>query len=146
VAKVKRSNVEEAFLAGLLHDMGRPVLLQAASDLCKKAASKPTREDVIAAASLHHAVAGAALVSKWQLPEKVEIAIREHHVAGAEDPLTALLTLADRLAHDLLGDAPAAILSGSDDPSVAILNLYPEDVEGLVARGDAIRQAVEALR
>ena len=33
IARMRRANVESAFLCGLLHDIGKPVILQALADL-----------------------------------------------------------------------------------------------------------------
>ena len=36
IARLRRMNVESAFLIGLMHDIGRPVLLQLVSDLARE--------------------------------------------------------------------------------------------------------------
>jgi HD-like signal output (HDOD) protein len=47
IARQTRNNVEDAFLCGLLHDVGRPVLLQALVTLLREARAHADREAVL---------------------------------------------------------------------------------------------------
>lgn len=130
IAKARRSTVDVAFLAGLFHDFGQPVLLQALVDLAPGA----EREDVLAEVETAHAVVGAQLVTKWAMPAKVAEAVARHHApAGCE--LATVVALADLFAH------------GSDiaAPLAATLNLYPDDVEAIGKRAADIAATVKAI-
>ena len=76
---------EDAFLAGLLHDIGKPVLADYAPHDFQTAIveSQKEREHLHVIEKrvfeLNHAQAGAILLSKWQLPEKITEAILHHH-------------------------------------------------------------------
>src|SRR6478735_3476344 len=71
IARQTRNNVEDAFLCGLLHDVGRPVLLQALVTLLRDAKAVAERENVLALVSELHETAGSALAKAWKLPETV---------------------------------------------------------------------------
>src|SRR5689334_1155092 len=49
IARMRRWNVDEAFLCGLLHDIGRPVLLQTVVDLGKQLRLAPEKAAIQAA-------------------------------------------------------------------------------------------------
>lgn len=130
IAKARRSTVDVAFLAGLFHDFGQPVLLQALVDLAPGA----NPEDVLAEVEVAHAVVGARLVTKWAMPAKVAEAVDRHHVpTGCE--LATIVALADDFAH------------GCDaTPAYAVaLNLYPEDLAAIAKRAPDIAMTVKAI-
>jgi putative nucleotidyltransferase with HDIG domain len=123
---------EEAYLAGLLHDVGRLALLAAAPE--EYYATFHAQEDQnLCAAEQHslqisHAEAGAWLVERWNLDSVMADAILYHHelanrVAGAH-PLIRLLHLANQLADrepalPMAADAGALCqISGLDLPAI----------------------------
>jgi len=84
--------VEEAFLSGMLHDIGRLVL--AVPD---DTASGEDATEVTA----HHAEAGGYLLGLWAFPSHIVSAVAQHHTPHLRaDPgldLTVLVHIADRL-------------------------------------------------
>jgi putative nucleotidyltransferase with HDIG domain len=130
IAKARRTTVDVAFLAGLFHDFGQPVLLQALVDLAPHA----DHADVLAEVETAHAVVGARLVTKWGMPAKVAEAVDRHHVpTGCE--LATIVALADDFAH--ARDATPAY--------AAALNLYPDDLAAIAKRADDIAATVKAI-
>lgn len=91
----------EAFLAGLLHDVGRVIF-------ATHAAPAPEGEDVLARMDDHHAEVGAYLLGLWGFPNSIVEAVAFHHhpmqVEGSGLTLTGLLHVVDRLVHDQAGD------------------------------------------
>jgi putative nucleotidyltransferase with HDIG domain len=82
-----------AFTAGLLHDIGKPVI----SDLFSQSAPEMTQkcdhrlvEDFTAAErellGTDHAEVGGELATHWKLPESLRLAIKFHHHPGQADP------------------------------------------------------------
>ena len=78
---------ETSFVVGMLHDIGRVVVVSALEDLLSKHPDADTRtadgwwaliEDL-------HVVAGSALVEAWQLPHPLAEAVAFHHQLGAWD-------------------------------------------------------------
>jgi len=99
---------DEAFLCGLLHDIGRPVLLQAIDDLRIRQGIKSRRRLELApavmeaAATEYHTEVGARLIENWNLPARFTEVPRYHHDPdAAPDPstLTRIVCLANDLAH-----------------------------------------------
>lgn len=105
-------NADEAFLGGLLHDVGKPVVLQTALDLKTRINIKTRKMEKLPEGLLgeladeFHCSLGASLVDSWQLPGSLGEAIRHHHdpeCAAESGQLARVLRFADRLAHLSLG-------------------------------------------
>jgi putative nucleotidyltransferase with HDIG domain len=84
--------LEDAYVAGILHDMGKiifsnvhPDLLAKIKDFCTEKDLPPsTFEDL--AAGMNHAEIGALVAEKWNFPEALVCAIRFHHDPHAGPP------------------------------------------------------------
>ncbi|MBL8860187.1 MAG: HDOD domain-containing protein [Planctomycetes bacterium] len=146
VARHRRRNVEAAFLTGLLHDVGRPIVLKAVLDLIDES---PVEESVIQGfVDEFHAGVGARLIDMWKLPHWISIAIDGHHDltrAGEHTDLAATVMLGDELAHwsdtpDAEHEAHIRALS-----ILGPLGLYPEDIDDLLARRELVEQTKEAF-
>lgn len=98
--------IEEAYLAGLLHDVGQLALLQALPEVYGPLFKAGLSEALLVLQererlALDHAEAGAWLAERWQLDLLFCDSLRYHHessarVAGAH-PLVRIVALADRL-------------------------------------------------
>lgn len=122
---------QEAFLAGLFHDLGRLWLMDEQADYRDLCAGH-TSEFLLAGEErkrygIDHAALSARLAREWGAPPLVEDAIALHHaqeeqIAGAH-PLARLLWVADALSSDdhenLLG--AASRLSGLAEPVLLAL-------------------------
>lgn len=150
IARARRSNVEAAFLCGLLHDVGSPVVLQAILDVqCRRSVlySRP----VIGHAILHfHGIFGGALVAGWNMPTVVADAILYHHdYAGLDRPGEAVLLthLADKLAawmglHDGYPRPPETEATIAAAQVVEDLNIYPDELAHLFGLRERIAEWV----
>jgi putative nucleotidyltransferase with HDIG domain len=96
---------EEAFVAGLLHDIGRMALSVAGPR--EFAGLRPAPAGQLIAREkevlgMSHAQAGAQLLEHWKLPEALCRVVRFHHsarlVSAAEEPLLTAVMLADGLS------------------------------------------------
>nr|WP_320011795.1 HDOD domain-containing protein [uncultured Desulfobulbus sp.] len=128
----------EAYLAGLLHDIGKlllwmafpgtyaPLLLKGIR--CTNARLAFLEEEKL---QVNHCQAGAWLCEQWQLPPLVGDAIRYHHHTVAEVrqalPLTKIIYLADLLSHNP-ADAAECV-----ETAESLFSLAPEQIGPLVA-------------
>ncbi len=152
IARSRRWNVEEAFLCGLLHDVGRPVLIHALVGIHRELGiplvSPEARAGVSQAASALHPHVGADLVGRWSLPVRLVETVRFHHephrsVTAAQT--TMMTALADDLAHLLYGPKTVTTEALQSHPLLDPLNLYPDEFDALLAKQDAVRQIVESI-
>lgn len=147
IARIGRRNVEAAFLCGLLHDFGAVVVLRTAL-LEAKAQGK-----VIGRAEIEGLMAelgpdvGVRLAELWDLPMRVQAAIRHHRAfALAEEHVNdaALTALARAAAEHFLDPATDAKAVRAHD-AVAHLNLYDDELDALLATREKIVQATRAV-
>lgn len=148
IARCARHNVEGAFLCGLLHDVGKPIVLQASLDLFRKA-EKPVESETLEAAmeALHERV-GAMLLQTWRMPPWMVAALAHHHdpsaaVDFAQEARTTCL--ADRLAHWSIEASPERAEELSHHPVVRELNLYRDDWDTLLAARPRVMRVAEAF-
>ncbi len=148
IARSRRWNVEEAFLCGLLHDIGRPVLLQLLVDLQKELRLKAPAEDVDAIVTTHHARVASELLTHWALPAQIAETALFHHDPGAAPTFrkTALMTsLADDLSHYLLESKPIDEAAVRAHPTLAPLNMYGDELDALLLKRELFAKTVEAI-
>lgn len=152
IARVKRTSVEGAFVCGLLHDVGEPVLLQAAIDLLARANTSASREQLEPLLHELHGAAGARLARAWKMAPWIADAIENHHAAGAVQACqdAAIVLLADELAVRMERDEERFLDNArSELPSTHVveqLNLYDDDLETLLGRAQAVRDFAGALQ
>ncbi len=150
IARRIRHNVENAFLCGLLHTIGKPLLLHL---LTTSAQTLQVRHSWALMESLiqeWHIPAGAKLAAAWKLPEPVQEAIRlypDHSFHEATSPTKgAMITcLADHLSTCLLDPSTHNEEKLRTLPVVQALNFYPEDMTALLEQGETIQRQVEAF-
>ena len=136
---------DEAFLAGLIHDIGimvevqsmRHELLQVFEEMTFDSAGAPTsdmREVEQRVLGANHEAFGAGLCEAWKFPKSFTFVTRHHHapmeLAPDNRTLTAIVYVADRIAA-LCGYGFRSDLQSLDfDPAVtAELNLSAERIE-----------------
>jgi putative nucleotidyltransferase with HDIG domain len=104
---------EEAFTAGLLHDIGRLVLdANFHEDFSQVLEYREAHDCLLpeaerAVLGIDHATVGFEVARQWKFPLPVQAAIRDHHQPDAEpSPLTDVIHFANVLAHALeIGNA-----------------------------------------
>lgn len=136
IAMHKREpNVERYFLGGVLHDIGRLILLQQVPDEVRKIIqdSKAQKSLVIDLEreefELDHAEIGAELMHTWHLPDKLTGMVRGHHLphkAGQFQESASIIHIADILAHTLqLGSSGETYIPRLNAQAWKSLNLSP---------------------
>jgi HD-like signal output (HDOD) protein len=144
IARVCRKNTEIAYLCGLLHNVGTPVVLNAigAASATRLAASDVA--DLLAEFAIR---AGELLASEWHLPAAVAATIRcieDFRLADEHIDVVAVARCAARFARSMLdGDLNPQSVAGFD--AIDHLNLYPEDVVALLGSADALRATMQSM-
>ncbi len=149
IARLRRRNVEGAFLAGLMHDIGRPVVLHAALDVLREAREPVDRTTLRAWLDEMHTEVGSMLLERWSMPDWMQAATRWHHEpALAPDDAAetaAIVSLADHFTHWAQGDGRASEAAIRSHPSLARLSLYADDIDELFARREQVSTVSRAL-
>jgi putative nucleotidyltransferase with HDIG domain len=97
-----RVDPDEAFLYGLLHDLGKLVLLKLAKDFVQGGGTAPTDDEMQRVMAERHATIGGLLMRKWQLPRTLEEPVMFHHDPAACERFPKQATVAygaNRLSH-----------------------------------------------
>jgi len=100
LARVRtKLNADEAFLAGLLHEVGKLYIFMRAKDGVETLATDPGFQSVLAS---WHPRVGRAVIEAWELPAELAAAVGDHEscsLAAPEPPtMTAVVAVANYLA------------------------------------------------
>ena len=110
----------EAFLAGLLHDVGQLLLVVAHADWAERALQLSREEQIDLCEAergligVGHDEVGAEVMRHWHFPERLVEAVAAHHSPLPPPPgdrmsLSALVRLADQLAHHIETEGGTAV-------------------------------------
>lgn len=145
IARATRRNVEVAYLCGLLHDVGTPVILHRLGELMPDLGAQRVDQALAELAGL----AGERLAREWTLPAPVVAALMhpgDPAAAGSHGDTVAITALAAMLGRALCeGSLLMEEAPGQCPWAAAHLNLYPEDMEPLLALEDEIEGALAAM-
>ena len=137
---------EEAFLAGLMHDIGKLVMNLRVPETFDEIVQVVYNENKGFAETernlldFDHTEVGALLVNKWKLSQLLEDVILEHHteeVFTADKPLLLYLDLANKICKKLG-------IGFTDDPNLDLVNCASNRILGLST--EDIEQTTEALQ
>lgn len=148
VARMRRVNVESAYLCGLLHEIGKPVVLKTATTLAQAQRTTVDKSTLHGWIDGYHSRVGTVIAEKWGLPKQVGATIQycddyDHATSFRQECL--LTCAADRLATHLLTPDDMPDESLRTHPVFAELNLYPNDIDQLLTRKDHVLAVVNAL-
>jgi len=109
LARQVGADTENAFTAGLLHDLGRLILAARFPQEYRRVAANRAGHDCHPIDAEHevlgfdHAQIGAALAARWKFPAEITSAVASHHTPmdQSADSLASLIHLADVMAHVL---------------------------------------------
>lgn len=137
---------EDLYVCGLLHDIGKIILLENAPENYEKILLRAQKEGCSATKveqdllGFTHADVGSVLAIKWFLPEDLTIAIRYHH-APERDPfhktLSSLICLSDAIAAQ--EGKPALPKINYDEPDEKLyeqVGVAPDAVEELIDKSN----------
>jgi putative nucleotidyltransferase with HDIG domain len=142
IAGQRRGNSDEAFTAGLLHDIGRVALVQCFPQHAAEVARVRDEVDCHtldaerAVIGIDHALIGKLLALRWRFPKPLAEAIGHHHAPpeNAGSGVSCVLHVADALAYALAFD---------DNDRVMMPRVHPGCWAGLALSWDESRSIFE---
>lgn len=145
---------EDAFLGGLLHDIGKLIIYTALNEEAQKQRKRAwvdrdwNEDDLKAVLDEYHGNAGAFVATTWKLQSWLKEVIRHHHTfqRAAERPqLVALVALANRYCHRFGLGCPAEEVDVFADGLGEAAHFPKEDEKRLLERLDKIKDLIKQL-
>ena len=151
VARACRRNVEAAFLGGLLQDIGRPVTIQAASEIAAKLGSFIPPEGMALLEKTFCRRMSITVVNKWEMPDSVQQVVKyfddyqpPHSAKNQTVVAVGGVAIANYFQDNQSGSANLDTLVAH--PIFGELNLYRDEIEQVVARADKVNATLEAMQ
>lgn len=150
--ELSRDRIEDAdgmFMCGLLHTVGKPVVMQNMSDIVKERTNHPVPKGLMELAMEEfYELVGGKLVAHWEFPEWMITVVRCHRQydqAGDYRMEACLISLAASLAD-------WALLEGSTEedfdyslPAIEDAGLSVEDIQRMIARRGQVLEIADAF-
>ena len=153
LAEAGGDSVPHAFTAGLLHEVGKVVMVSSDAASYAEAVQDAAmfKRPVLTTEKQHfgfdHTELGACLLERWNLPPDITAAVRHHHQLDGAEPferLAAEVYLANAIAHasgEKFASAPKGLESAS--ASMAVLQLTQDNITSLLP---AMQQGLEKAK
>ena len=148
IARLRRYNVESAYLCGLLHAVGKPVVLKTVTTIAADMHIPLDPSAIISFLDGYHSRVGSLIATEWALPPQVAEAIGyygayEHAPSHRQEAM--MTCLADRLATYLLIPDSFDNSTFREHSIFADLNLYPNDIDALLSLKEKILSLVDTM-
>jgi putative nucleotidyltransferase with HDIG domain len=148
IARFRRKNVESAYLCGLLHSIGKPLVLKFMAELCRQEKIKLEEEEVLVILKTEHKNISLRLAKEWDLPEQVIQTIAYFNdyanCDNFEDDVYTII-----LAHKCADELMTPELISQDEIAeleiIDLLNLYPDDLKNIFAKKEKILELVNTM-
>lgn len=142
-------DTEVAFLAGLLHSIGRPALLQAILELAERQQQRLTPEMVHSLENCYSEQVTALVLTKWQLPDQVVKSAKPYEQVDEADEafkIAATVHVGARLATYMLDvGAEDDRSSLMDMPALEVLDIDEDQLMQLMSVEETIEQRLGSL-
>jgi putative nucleotidyltransferase with HDIG domain len=138
-------NEEEAYVAGILHDIGALMFDQLFPDILRQIhtvadeKAVPYAQAEMVVLKVDHGDVGAALLERWQLPKPIIDAVRYHHRPGMAPPehraLAEDVHIADAICTSMgIGEGGDGIGKGFNDGAWHDLGMSSDEIPSLVEK------------
>lgn len=137
-ANLSQNQREDAFIAGLLHDVGKVVMCEFMSDSMDEVLSRVEQQNCLFLDAEHqtldfdHSELGGCLLEEWNLPPSIVGLVRHHHDLACDDEtmrMCAIIQLADILARTLcFGNGGDQKMPTLDNRAWQVLDISWDDV------------------
>lgn len=148
IARMRRYNVESAYLCGLLHAVGKPVVLKTVATIAADLHISLDPAIVRAFLDGYHSRVGCLIAAEWALPPQVAAAITYYYIyeqATSHQQEAMMTCLADRLATYILIPESFDDSMLRDHSVFADLNLYPNDIDTLLGLKEKVLSLVDTM-
>jgi HD-like signal output (HDOD) protein len=148
IARQTRSNVEVAFLAGLLHSIGRPAVLQTILDLAELHEIALSEQEISELESSYQHATSEMVVNSWEMPSLVTAAIAHYpnyENAPVASKQAAQINLAILYASHMLDPDQIEESELLTSPALTILNIYQDEAEALLAKSESVAEKCQEL-
>jgi putative nucleotidyltransferase with HDIG domain len=149
VARRCGCEVDSAFLCGLLHDIGKPIVMHTLIEEVKRRTDRPIPSSVMEGAIAEfHELVGALVIRSWGFPAWVVEAVSRHHDYASVDQFQGrvmVASLANELSHWALADNTTEKDFPAELPVIEDLDLSAEDLIGLLEKRGSVLEVVEAF-
>lgn len=141
---------EQAFLGGLLHDIGFPIAFGILVDWAKiHKQTLPTLVEVDRLLNPIHAEVGARICAHWGLPDEIRDAVYRHHLPvekNSPDWLAGVVFVANLLAHHTGIGRPKKALDTKDHEMFLGLAITHAKTDALFVRAQVVADQVASER
>ncbi len=151
--RLRRKNVEEIFIQGLLHDIGKIVLDKYVNDAFNKIVELTIKRDCLIVESerdvlgFTHADVGAIVARSWNLPENICQSIEfHHHPANVNNNSVeaGIVHLADIVCRTkMIGDGGDKRVPLLDDKVWTALGINIQVLTGIMAEASACENSID---
>jgi putative nucleotidyltransferase with HDIG domain len=152
VAERAGIDADEAFMHGLLHDIGKLLLLKLAADFTRFGGALPPKDEMHGFIADRHAALGADVLSRWQLPARLQEPVMFHHQPSGASAFRAyaeVAYVANRLSHrygfGCEADGPEATEELLLDPSFVALGITAEWLADLDRRAPGLFEVARQI-
>jgi HD-like signal output (HDOD) protein len=148
IARPRRIAVDLAHLCGLLHRIGRPVVVRCLAQAPDGREARLSSSDRAALVDRLEAAAGIALCGVWNLPEPVSTTIehwRDESYTGPWERQIRQVRLAALLASRSLGLPDDERAGEQVETAIAALQMTADEIAALQSSEAAVQQALAAL-
>jgi HD-like signal output (HDOD) protein len=151
VARLKRRNVESAYLCGLLHRIGLAIVLGRVGAAALSHRLTPASAQIVQFAQQHESRVGMQLAKSWNLPPAVSACIahwNQPHLATEARTEVMEVALARQISDELRtpgvgGELPDTML-GDVSKWMDELSIYPDELFPILAQRAAIYATAES--
>lgn len=155
-AASKLTTRDDAFTAGLLHDIGKVILATVFTDDLKKILETMNSDGITffdaeeKLGSCPHTLIGSFLAQRWLLPEPLVKTIQYHHSKvdrSSQSQLIAIVNMGNRLVHMMAGDNGYSLQSctakENGESQLVIMNCLKDQQNWLPNLRDEMKDACE---
>lgn len=148
IARQMRSNVEAAFLCGLLHSIGKPVIIQTIADNPSEDSLIINNEELDYLFKKHEQDYSKLVATEWGLPAIVteSICYYQHFKNAPTEPeLAATVAFGSQMANLMLHPDSVEKESLEKSDALEVINLYPDEVQTVLEKEEMIKTTMDTL-